>query len=174
MTQPAEKRSAYIEVIPALIEQEPIFANLLELYAHDFSDFYDLALAANGRFGYSDLPLYWSEPHRHPFLVWMDGKLIGFVLVKQGSEVSDETAIWDMAEFFVIRRYRRRGIGTQVAHNVWKRFPGSWEVHVMGANVPANHFWSRAISTFVGSAIRPVSIEKDGKSWDLFTFQYLE
>ncbi len=171
MAQPAEKLSSHIQVIPAALEQEPILANLLELYAHDFSDFYDLELRPDGRFGYTGLSRYWSEPHRHPFLVWVNGKLTGFVLVKKGSELSGDPAVWDMAEFFVIRRYRRRGIGTQVAHEILKRFPGPWEVRVMEANVLANHFWASAISAFAGGAIRHVSIEKDGKRWHLFAFQ---
>ena len=41
--------------------QELVLANLLELYAHDFSEFHDLELGMDGRFGYSHLPLYWSE-----------------------------------------------------------------------------------------------------------------
>jgi len=52
------------------------------LYAHDFSEFYDLEIGANGRFGYSSLPLYWSEPGRHPFLVWVEGQLAGLLLIK--------------------------------------------------------------------------------------------
>ena len=52
----------HLEVILATSEQEPILANLLELYAHDFSEFYDLTLRADGRFGYDQLPLYWREP----------------------------------------------------------------------------------------------------------------
>lgn len=74
MTKNAEKLSAHIEVLTAAAEQAPILANLLELYAHDFSEFHDLKIGADGRFGYSSLPLYWSEPARHPFLVRMDGK----------------------------------------------------------------------------------------------------
>ena len=77
--EPAEKRSAQIEVIPARPEQEPILANLLELYAHDFSEFHDLELGPDGRFGYLGLPLYWSESGRHPFLVWVGGKLAGLI-----------------------------------------------------------------------------------------------
>src|SRR6516225_1911763 len=123
MIERAEKPSAHIEVIPARPEQEPILANLLELYAHDFSEFLDLELGDDGRFGYSWLPLYWTEPGRHPFLVWVEGRLAGLVLVKRGSEVSGNESVWDMAEFFVLRGYRRRGTGTQIAHNLWSRFP---------------------------------------------------
>jgi predicted acetyltransferase len=160
----------HIELISAAAEQEPTVANLLELYAHDFSEFHDLEIGENGRFGYPPLPLYWREPGRYPLLAKLDGKLAGLVLVKRGSEVSGNLTVWDMAEFFVLRRYRRRGIGTQLAHEVWRSFPGPWEVRVMQSNVAADHFWERAISTFTGGAIHPVIAEKGGKHWKLYSF----
>jgi predicted acetyltransferase len=166
-----ESLNAHIEIVPAAPEHAPILGNLLELYAHDFSEFHNLDIGEDGRFGYRPLPLYWSEPDRHPFLVRMDGKLAGLALVKRGSEVSGHDTVWDMAEFFVIRGFRRRGIGTQVAHEVWRRFPGVWEVRVMQANVSAQHFWARAISMFTGEVIHPVSIEKAGERWSLFSFE---
>lgn len=161
----------HIEVITAVTDQQPILANLLELYAHDFSEFQDLELGADGRFGYKHLPLYWEEPERHPFLVRIDGRLAGFVLAKRGSEVSGHENVWDMAEFFIVRGFRRRGIGTEVAHEVWRRFPGLWEVRVMQSNHSAAEFWGRAITRFIGEAICPVPIEKDGKCWYLFSFE---
>jgi predicted acetyltransferase len=170
MTKPAEKLFPDIEVIPATAEQEPAVANLLELYAHDFSEFHHLEIQGTGRFGYPSLPLYWSDPDRYPFLVKMGGNLAGFVFVKRGSEVSGNLTVWDMAEFFVLRGYRRRGIGTQVAHEVWKRFPGPWEVRVMESNVPAHHFWECAISKFTGEGTHPVFAEKGGKYWKLYSF----
>jgi predicted acetyltransferase len=97
----------HIEIVPAAPEQEPIVANLLELYAHDFSEFHHLDLGADGRFGYKNLPLYWREHDRHPFLVRIDGKLAGLVLVKRGSEISGKESVWDIAEFFI-----RYGVGT--------------------------------------------------------------
>jgi len=42
----AEKPSAHIEITPARPEQEPVLADLLELYAHDFSEFHDLELGS--------------------------------------------------------------------------------------------------------------------------------
>jgi predicted acetyltransferase len=163
--------SAHPEVILATPEQEPILANLLELYAHDFSEFHSLELGADGRFGYRDLPLYWREPGRHPFLVRMDGELAGFVLVKRGSGISSREPVWDMAEFFVVRGYRRRGIGTEIAHDVWRQFPGFWEVRVMQSNRLAHQFWERAISTYKGEAMHSVRIENGGRFWDLFSFE---
>ena len=100
----------------------------------------------------------------------MGGNLAGLALVKQGSEVSGNLTVWDMAEFFVLRGYRRRGIGTQVAHEVWRRFLGPWEVRVMESNVSAHYFWERAIAKFTGEGIHPVFAEKGGKLWKLYSF----
>jgi predicted acetyltransferase len=160
-----------IELIPATRDQKPILANLLELYIHDFSEFVPLNLAPDGRFGYPRLPLYWSDPHRHPFLLRADHNLVGFALVKRGSEISGDHSIWDLAEFFILRAYRKRGLGTAAAHEVLQRFPGLWEVRVLPANVPACLFWQRAISRFTGRPIQPAVVESGGKSWQLFSFE---
>ena len=155
-----------LQVIPATVEQAPILENLIELYAHDFSEFHPLEIGEDGRFGYRSLPLYWSEAGRHPFLLRVNEKLAGLVLVKRG-----EDAVWDMAEFFVMRAYRRSGIGTQAAHEVWRKFPGPWQVRVMEANVSGRRFWTEAIASFTGSIIQPVSLEHNGVSWWLFSFE---
>jgi len=140
------------------------------LYAHDFSEFLPLELGADGRFGYRNLPLYWRELGRHPLLVRVDGKLAGLVLVKRGSEIDGSENVWDMAEFFIVRAYRRRRIGQDVAKQVWRRFRGPWEVRVMEANQAALEFWERAISAFAGEATASVSIEKGGNRWRVFSF----
>jgi predicted acetyltransferase len=166
-----ENLPTHLQVLAAGPDQEPILANLLELYVHDFSEFHDIELREDGRFGYKDLPRYWREAGRHPFLVRVNGSLAGFVLVKMGSEVSGRSEIWDVAEFFILRRYRRRGIGVRVAHEIWKGLPGPWEVRVLQANTAAQRFWVRAISLFVGETILPVRFEKGETPWEVFFFE---
>jgi predicted acetyltransferase len=155
-----------VELVPAAPEQESILANLIELYAHDFSEFHALELGADGRFGYADLPLYWSEPGRHPFLITVGGRLAGLALVCRRGDV------WDVAEFFIVRAYRRRGIGSEAAHQLWSRFPGRWEVRVMQSNGTALRFWQRALATFNGAAIDPTEMEHGGERWCVFAFEH--
>jgi predicted acetyltransferase len=166
-----DRPPADIQLELALSEQSPILANVLELYVHDFSEFQPLDIGPDGRFGYKSLPLYWSESNRHPFLIRFDGKLAGLALVKRGSEISDSREVWDMAEFFVLRGCRRRRIGTLAAQEVWRRFPGLWEIRVMQSNPSATFFWKHAISDFMCESIQPVRIEKDGRSWQLYSFK---
>lgn len=159
-----------LEIFPASLAQRPVLANLFELYAHDFSKFHEVEMGEDGRFGYKHLPLYWQEPNRHPFLVRADGKLAGFVFIKRGSEVSADAGVWDMAEFFVLRALRRRGIGTRIAHEVWGRFPGQWEIRVMEANEPASGFWQRAVTAFTRNTVVASVFEKNGERWRLYSF----
>lgn len=166
-----DKQFARIELQGAKYEHTPILLNLLELYSHDFSEFCPLDIGEDGRFGYKSLPLYWSEPGRHSFLIRTDGRLAGLALVKRGSEFSGIAAVWDLAEFFVLRGCRRHGVGTRAAHEVWRQFPGSWEVRVMQTNLAAHLFWERAISGFTHRPAQSVLVEKDGKHWHLFSFE---
>ena len=159
-----------IEVVPATKEQEPVLANLLELYTYDFSELVDLKIGVDGRFGYERLPLYWREPGRFPFLIRANGDLAGFVLVQQGSQVSTAAEIWDVAEFFVLRRYRRHGVGVRAAHDVWRMFAGRWEVRVTDNNLVGRSFWQRAVTEFTGMPAESVLTEVAGKRWHVFSF----
>src|SRR5438046_4504205 len=132
-----------IQVIPASLDQAPILANLLELYAYDFSDILKLRLGPDGRFGYDQLPLYWSDPDRHPFLIAVDDCWAGFALVSNGSKLAPNEDVWDMTEFFIMRSYRGKGIGAHVSHTVFERFPGKWEVRPLHRNEGSKTCWKR-------------------------------
>jgi hypothetical protein len=92
-----------VDLIPAKPDQEPILANLLELYLHDFSEFHHLEIGPDGRFGYPNLHLYWNNPDRHAFLIQVNGKLAGFALIKKEPDTPSGQSAWDMAEFFILR-----------------------------------------------------------------------
>jgi predicted acetyltransferase len=159
-----------VELAVATADEKPILANLIELYAYDFSEISDLQLDSSGRFGYAQLPLYWQESNRYPFLIRVNRNLAGFVFVRKGSEVSGDENIWDLTEFFIVRGYRRRHVGTKAAHEVWRKFPGLWEVRVAEKNKVAQDFWSRAIASFMGKAVDASVYEVKSNSWRLFSF----
>lgn len=167
----SEKMSQHnIEVVSATRDQQSVLGNLLELYAYDLSEVFDLNLGPDGRYGNESLPLYWSESSRFPFLIKVNGYVGGFVLISQGSLISGDANVWDVAEFFVLKRYRRLGIGATVAHEIWGRFPGSWEVRVLETNASAQKFWHTTISAFTGTLAKSVRINHREKQWLLFAF----
>lgn len=138
--------SMRIEVLPALIKDKPIIQQMMELYRYDFSEFENTDLNEHGYFGYLYLDYYWVEIDRYPYLVRVDGKLAGFVLANQytyllGSEYS-------VGEFFILRKYRRHGIGRQVAFHVFDLFQGRWEIHQVHTNTVAQQFWRSVIGAY--------------------------
>jgi predicted acetyltransferase len=168
MNQPINSQPA-VEVTPATLEQKPILANLLELYTHDFCDFLELELQPDGRFGYALLDLYWKDPARRPFLVMVDEKLAGFVLLRCIPAETHTVPLWDMAEFFILRGHRGRGIGTAVAHKMWNQFPGRWQVRVMSYNVRALRFWDHAVITYTAESTHS-QINERREQWHIFSF----
>ena len=171
MKPPTDATSAPpVEIALASAADQPILANLLELYAHDFSEFHSVEISSDGRFHYNELPLYFTDPARIPLLIRVGGKLAGFAFVRKGSRISNRPEVWDMAEFFILRAWRRRGIGARAAALVFRRFPGVWEVRAMHANPQADPFWQKAISGFAGEPVRSVPAELHGTHWQLFTF----
>jgi predicted acetyltransferase len=127
-----------VEVGAATISDKPAVRHLLELYAHDFSELTGADVDEHGLYGYRYLDAYWTDSERHPFLIRVDGRLAGFALVRSGTP-------HDMAEFFVMRKYRHGGVGAVAARAVFARFPGEWQVRQVAANVAATAFWRLAI-----------------------------
>lgn len=105
-------------------------------------------MRGDGRFGALNLEPYWSDDWRHPLLIQVDGALAGFALVAERSKLTGAPGVCDMAEFFVMRRYRRRGVGLTAAFATFDRFPGRWEVRERDENPVAIAFWRRAIAAY--------------------------
>lgn len=140
-----------IEITPAGPEEKPVIANMMQLYTHDFSEYWagtpEGELGDDGRFpDYPYLDTYWHEPARVPLLLRMDGHLIGFALLNDYAH-SGMAVDRNMAEFFILRKHRRGGLGTAAAHAVFSRYPGTWEAAVARRNLAALAFWRRAVAS---------------------------
>jgi predicted acetyltransferase len=170
-----DHRSAASEA-PVLLQHAtpdlgPLVGNLLELYIHELSVVFPVEIGPDGRFGYEKLPLYWSEPHaRHAFLIRCGDKLAGFALVTRGSPASDDPAALDVAEFFVLRRFRRAGVGRRAAAVLWETFPGAWVVRVAEANGSALSFWRSTIASYTSGRFSEIVRPGDPHSWRVFHF----
>lgn len=127
-----------VEVIPARVKDRAILWRLLQLYLHDFSEIDGRAVDERGEFEYRWFDHYWNEAERSPLLFRVDGEWAGFALIRRGAPNQ-------MAEFFIMRKYRRSGVGRRVAAECFKRFPGHWLIHQFPGNDAAIAFWRAAI-----------------------------
>ena len=143
-----------VELSPAAAPDGPaVIRNLFALYAHDMSAFVDLDVEDDGRFAIpAGLASYWEGPdaaQRYPFLIRADGRLAGFALVRQ---IASAPPVYDMGEFFILRKFRRSGLGRRAACALFDRFAGNWEVRELPSNAAAQAFWRRIIADYTRDA----------------------
>lgn len=161
---PTEPGVTLVKIDPS---QAQVLASLLELYVHDFSEHVPVPLKPSGRF---ELPLderWWTAVDHFPFFVHHEGSLAGFALVRRGSRVTSELEVMDVAEFFVVRGLRRRGVGQAAAHALFSAFPGSWEVRVRRSNAAAQRFWSGVARSWLGHDAARAPFSAQGVEWDV-------
>lgn len=127
-----------VEVVRASTEDRTVVRRLLQLYHYDFSEFDGADVDSHGEFLHRYFDHYWTAPDREAFLFRVDGAWAGLALVFTGDP-------HDIAEFFVMRKYRRRGVGAAAAARLFERFPGEWTVRQLLSNPAATTFWRAAI-----------------------------
>lgn len=88
------------------------------------------------------------EVSHYPYFISVDSELAGFALVRR---YPSNPAIYDMGQFFVLRKFKGKGIGKQALKSVLERFPGRWQIRVMVENTAALGFWAAAVSSVVGT-----------------------
>ena len=138
----------------AAAAEQSIIANLLQLYIHDFSELFAgtprCDLDGDGLYR-PDIPLadWWRLSGHVPLLIRVDGRLAGFALINDHGH-SGRSVDWNVAEFFIVRKYRRAGAGHAAAQAIFSRWPGQWEAAVMRANTGARAFWERTIADYPG------------------------
>lgn len=157
-----------VEVSTASPEDSSVLRNLLELYSYDFSEITGSDVDGHGLFGYRYLDHYWTGPGRTPFLIRVDGQLGGFVLVRV-REQEDGGSEASIAEFFVMRKYRRYGVGRAVAQRVFDMFPGPWKIAQLIENVSGRAFWRAVIGEYTGGAFTETTTEDGSATIQRFT-----
>lgn len=138
-----------IELADTTADDEVVLRRLFQLYAYDFSEMLGLDVGEDALFHANDpLAGCWAGKGRHAFLSRVDGRIAGFVILDERSRLTGDPEVMDVAELFVMRKYRRHGVGTICALSAFDRFPRKWEVRERRENVPAIAFWRRTIHRY--------------------------
>jgi predicted acetyltransferase len=139
-----------VELVRVPVDDKSVLRNLLNLYLYDLSEFNGMDANEHGLYEYPRLDQYWYDDTCHPLYIRVDGRLAGFVLVHHYDLLNERRHV--VSEFFVMRKYRRRGVGTKAARLVFEAFPGPWEVSELPENEPSQAFWRRVIATVTKGA----------------------
>ena len=134
-------------LIKASYQQKQIINNLMQFYMYDFSEFVNIDIEADGFFAaYKNLDDYWNDENRFPYIIQNEERPIGFALVRLIE--SAQRSYYSIAEFFVLKKYRKKGIGKQIAIQLFNLHKGLWEVFQRESNKPAQLFWSNVIGAY--------------------------
>ncbi|WP_052715636.1 GNAT family N-acetyltransferase [Devosia chinhatensis] len=153
-------------LLPAQAAHRPLIANLIQLYLYDMTEFMPFPVGPDGRFEYGFLDRFW----RFPYLILVDGEIAGFALVVDQCPLTGRSPCFFMAEFFVLKAYRRHGVGRAALEQVLAAHPGPWHIAVPLANRTGQGFWAKALGN---ACTTPRDIHFDGDDWTLFAFHAL-
>jgi predicted acetyltransferase len=149
--------------------ERPLIENLSQFYIYDFSEM-ETAGSNAMEFGdhgcYSPLPdidLYWRTEGFRPLLIHVRQRLVGFILINTRSRRGGSVE-HNMAEFFVARKHRRRGVATEAVRQILALYPGHWEIAVAERNAAARAFWPHAIAA-APNICQLVRLEGDSEHW---------
>ncbi len=136
-----------------------LIQNMIRFYIYDMSEFMGWPCPANGFYGgVDDQPYYFGQIPENKNALWpdgwtgkgfkilVDGEIAGFCLVRLFNK--DDVQLHDIGEFFIVRKFRHKGLGKQVAHAIFDMFPGNWQVRQLLENRPAQLFWQKVIASY--------------------------
>jgi predicted acetyltransferase len=106
-----------------------------------------------GEIGYSEsdqLGRWFADPAVNPLVILRGAENVGFAMVARGGSPEPGRANVDyrMAEFFVARGWRRRGVGRLAVELILNRFAGRWEITEYLRNPVAVSFWRRVVANY--------------------------
>jgi predicted acetyltransferase len=105
-----------------------------------------------GEIGYSEsdqLDRWFGDSTVNPLVIVRGVEPVGFAMVAHGSAGAGRATVdYRMAEFFVTRAARRRGVGRSAVELILNRFAGRWEITEYLRNPVAVSFWRRVVANY--------------------------
>lgn len=128
-------------------DERQILWNLLQFMIFETSSYSNNDINPDGTFSYKYFDKYFSDNSRAAFLIRGEqNELLGFVMVNQYLQrVKNGHAI---AEFMILPRFRRRGIGRTAAKQCFSLFLGNWEIQPAPGSESAYKFWKNVIDDY--------------------------
>jgi ribosomal-protein-alanine N-acetyltransferase len=132
---------------PASIADYPIIQNMASYYAYDVSEYMGWPQQNDGKHSIGmDFIKYWQAENTFPLIIKYQDELVGFVIIDKN--VSDLSNDFNIAQFFILRKFKKKGIGRHIAFQCFDKFFGNWEVFVMPGNEGAYRFWRKIIKAY--------------------------
>ena len=70
-----------VEIVDVTLQEKETLKNLLEKYLYEFSQWDKNDVNESGLYGYEYLDCYFTEEHRYPYFIKVNGNIAGFSLI---------------------------------------------------------------------------------------------
>ena len=128
-----------IEAVPE--SAKDVLARYFQFYLYEHAAFAGRP-PRDGVFQYRWFDAYWQpDEKRWPFWMRRGDDVAAFAFIR----FDDDDKHYEVAEFFVVNRYRGQGHGDRLAQDVIQRFEGAWKLNQVKPNERATAFWRRVI-----------------------------
>ncbi len=157
------------------VDEKEILRNLIEKYNYEFSQWDKRDVNALGLYGYRYLDHYWTEESRFAFFIIADDKIAGFAMINSYYDLF-EPVDFGVAEFCILPKYRRLGVGKKAIFDIFDRIHGKWHLKMHPQNIGASRFWNNVVAEYTKNNFR---LEKnvagtefdDGTAADIIFFE---
>jgi predicted acetyltransferase len=140
-----------VTVKAATADQKPVLQWLLELHVSEFTQMKGGPVVQKQVFFDQEyLDLFWRRPDWIPLLIHYHNKVAGFALVFTNGFLREQPGVHVLSDFFILKKYRKQGIGRTAALMIFERFPGKWEVLESDFNKGGQAFWRSVVSDYTG------------------------
>ena len=152
--------SATVELVQTGPEHAELIRNLYQFYAYESSDWEQEDVEVDGRFYIHEehLARYWQEPQWSANLILVDGFIAGFLLIER-SELPGLEAL-ELADLFILKKYRRQGIGRALATQVLTSGKEDWLVRFYREDEMALAFW-RSVLDELPRPVHAIELDDD-------------
>ena len=130
---------------PVEAREKDLLDDLLQPYLAELSAFSDDLTDVNGRFEYPYLEHYWRDPSRFAFFIESGQGVCGFSLVRTLLDPENNQHCMELAEIYVSPWCREKGAATGIVMELFRRWPGPWQVGVLPRNQSAYRFWQNVL-----------------------------
>lgn len=146
-------------------EAVPVLRRMMQLYLYDLGTIDGWNISAEGFYGNPEkIERFWTERGRRSFFIRADGALAGFVLIRDEATYAG-AGTHEISEFFVLRKFRRQGVGAQAARLAFDLAPGPWELSQLASNVAAQAFWRAVIDRYTNGKFTETDESHDHDGW---------
>lgn len=143
-----------LQIIPA--EQTAALFQLFQLYYYENSGWAGEDIGEDGLFDACPEAIadYVNDQAKGAYWIRKDGALAGFVVTEPVTLTCGGQAE-ELADLFILKRYRRQGLALDAVRELARAFKGPWLVAVYHDDTLAGAFWQRAFASLAPASVRP-------------------